>query len=295
MSDSVRIIQSGPKPKHSNGAPVLIEVAHGATTTRQYARMLELLQGQYPQSLLDFFLVNTDQGAPELAQELGRQIVDANPGRTVIIAIAEVPRTFIDVNRIPGVTAEAAKAGGVTPGLMPWVTHPDDVALLTGLHREYHAVVGGLVDQVCGAGGMMLALHTYAPRSVSADIDITIGEQMRKAWSGDVERWPLRPPIDLIGRDEGEGDDRPWMVDPSVLTRLRREFGILDLEVADAASYHLAGVTMARRYRDLYPEQVICLEVRRDLLTERWLPFAQMTPDSRQLRNIAGALRRALF
>ncbi len=296
MSDPFRIIQFGPRHGQSNGSPVLIEVAHGATTMLQYARTLGLLRGLYPTSLLDFFLVNTDQGAPELAMEIGRQIVDAHPGRSVTIMIAEVPRTFIDFNRIPGVTAEAAKAGGVTPGLQPWVTNPDDVKLLTGFHRAYHAKLGPIVDQVCEAGGTMLALHTYAPRSVDVEaIDERIGERMREAWSGNVERWPLRPEIDLIGRDKWEGDDRPWMVVPAVLTRLRAEFLPLELEVADSVSYHLADVTMARQYRDRYPEQVICLEVRRDLLTGWWLPFAQMIPDSFRIRRIGEALAHALF
>src|SRR5204863_5647908 len=65
------------------GAPpdLLIEVPHGATRTADFTALERLLASPLPPSLVDFFHVNTDAGAPELGEAVARRFVAAEPAR----------------------------------------------------------------------------------------------------------------------------------------------------------------------------------------------------------------------
>ncbi|MEO7795347.1 MAG: hypothetical protein ABIV06_11300, partial [Thermoanaerobaculia bacterium] len=82
------------------GAPanLLIELPHGATERRHYDAVAALLQSPLPESLEQFFHVNTDFGVPEMAFEIAaRWTGAARKAHTmgVVVVRALVPRTFI--------------------------------------------------------------------------------------------------------------------------------------------------------------------------------------------------------
>jgi hypothetical protein len=245
------------------------------------------MKGDLPPDLEAFFLVNTDQGAPELAEAIARLYVQEHPDRSVAIIRALIPRTFIDFNRLP-LSPEELAAVGMTPGLMPYIRHPEDQALLRGLHAKYSEAVDVAVKATCGAGGRVLHLHTYAPRSVQiGPIDDNIGATLRAAWV-DPQQWPLRPSIDLIGK----AVDGARITPESVLTNLRVAFAHNDQEVGDSESYPLHPVTPSFRYASQWPERVFCVEVRRDILmaSGTWQPFVEMRPSHNRVMGIASAL-----
>jgi hypothetical protein len=99
---------------------------------------------------------------------------------------------------------------------MPWVTAPADRALL---RARYEAYVGAVRSAVAATmpSGAMLMLHTYAPRDVDVQVDEHIVTSLRRAYQPEVEpTWPLRPEIDLIGRDLGGVSHLPSAVADSL-------------------------------------------------------------------------------
>ena len=79
------------------GAEFLIEVPHGATREEHFDAARGRLAGEYAAELKEFFFVNTDVGAPEVAAEIARQLAEA--GHAVCTLRGLLPRTFIDCNR----------------------------------------------------------------------------------------------------------------------------------------------------------------------------------------------------
>ena len=179
---------------------LLIEIPHGATATADFRAVESRLQSPLPAALVDFFHVNTDAGAPELALAVARRFVALEPARSVAILRCRVPRTFMDCNRRIDASPEDFKAGKVTPGLMPWITAADDRALLRGRYDAYVRAVRAAVAATMPAGAMLM-LHTYAPRTVDVEVDADIVTNLRRAYEPTIEpTWPLRPEVDLIGR-----------------------------------------------------------------------------------------------
>ncbi|MCK5944447.1 MAG: hypothetical protein KAI24_20835, partial [Planctomycetes bacterium] len=107
---------------------LLFEVPHGATLARHFDALRAELRGDYDDGLRDFFFVNTDVGAPELAAEIARAVVAAAPTRTAAVIRCLLPRTFVDTNRsiARDTVARASQPGEMTPGLPPWVVDPRD-------------------------------------------------------------------------------------------------------------------------------------------------------------------------
>ena len=125
-----------------DGAPaLLIEIPHGATRTVDYTALASRLTSPLPDGLVDFFHVNTDIGAPELALAVAERVVAAAPTRAVAVLRCRIPRTLIDCNRRLEAAAGDFKAGKVTPGLMPWITTDHDRHLLRGLYDRYVTTV----------------------------------------------------------------------------------------------------------------------------------------------------------
>ncbi len=91
----------GPAASGPDAPPdLLLEVPHGATRAAHFDALRADLVGAYADDLRDFFFVNTDVGAPELAQRIAERFVAADPTRTAVVVRCLVPRTFVDCNRV---------------------------------------------------------------------------------------------------------------------------------------------------------------------------------------------------
>ena len=274
------------------GAPpdLIVEVPHGATRTADYEAVEALLESPLPPSLVDFFHVNTDAGAPELAEAVARRFVAAAPARTAAVLRCRIPRTFIDCNRRIDAAPDEFREGKVTPGLMPWITAPADRALLRGRYDAYVAAVREAAA-LLGADGAMLLLHTYAPRSVDVEVGLDIVDKLRHAWQPDVApTWPLRPEVDIIGRAVDGASHAP----APVVAALRDGLAALGITAADSATYPLHPSTLAWDHATRRPGRVLCLEVRRDLLADPFEPFAEMRIGAAQVARLAAPLAAAL-
>lgn len=275
-------------------ADLLIEVPHGATRAHHFTSLRAELQGPFPDDLIDFFFVNTDVGAPEAALALARHVVEAEPRRTVTVLCCQIPRTFIDCNRVideasrPGTSA----AGGMTPGVVRYVTDEGDLRLLFERYRAYRACVEAHVEAVCGTGGTAVMLHSYAPRSVDVPVDERIVERLHDAYRPEVEpTWPLRPKVDLIMKTP-EG---AILVDERLVDEVKRSFAAGGIAVALGESYPLHPSTVAYAFASRWPRQTLCLEVRRDLLVKAFTPFAEMEADEAKCARLGELLGTGLM
>ena len=269
---------------------LLIEIPHGATRTEDFVALERLLQSPLPPSLIDFFHVNTDAGAPELAAAVARALVEAAPARSVAILRCRIPRTFIDCNRLIDAAPEDFKAGKVTPGLMPWITLATDRALLRARYDAYVSAVRAAGDRSLPTGALLL-LHTYAPRSVEVEVDERIVESLHRAYTPEVEpTFTLRPEVDVIGR----GTDGVSLAPPAVSEALREELRGIGITAADSATYPLHSSTVAWHHATRWPGRVLCVEVRRDLLADPFDPFVQMHIGAAKVARLAPPIARAL-
>ena len=277
-------------PGRGDDAPLdlVIEIPHGATATSDFTSLAARLTSPLPAGLVDFFHVNTDAGAPELGVATAVRLAAA--GRSVAIVRCRVPRTFIDCNRRMDASPEDFKAGKVTPGLMPWITSPEDRALLRAAYDRYVGAVHSATAQLA-ADGAVVMLHTYAPRTVNVEVDADIVTNLRRASLPDLEpTWPLRPPVDVISRAPDGIDHAP----PAVVATLRAELAAHDLVLADSATYPLHASTLAWDHVMAHPGRALCVEVRRDLLADPFDPFAEMRIGEAKVARLVPAFVRAL-
>jgi len=282
----------GTRARPDAAPDLLIEIPHGATRTADFLALAKRLTSPLPSSLVDFFHVNTDAGAPELGLAVAQRFVADEPARSVALLACRIPRTFIDCNRRIDAAPDDFKAGKVTPGLMPWITSPEDRVLLRASYDRYVAAVRDAAA-LLGADGAMLLLHTYAPRTVDVQVDLTIVESLRHAYLPDIEpTWPLRPEVDVIGRAVDGTSHAPAIV----VEALREELAALGIAVAESATYPLHPSTLAWDHVMAHPGRALCVEIRRDLLADPFAPFAQMQIGAakvdRLARPLAAALRR---
>ena len=269
---------------------LIIEIPHGATRTLDYTALAAKLTSPLPANLVDFFHVNTDAGAPELGLAIAQRLVAELPARTVAVLRCRIPRTFIDCNRRMDASPEDFKAGKVTPGLMPWITSPEDRALLRAAYDRYVGAVHSATAQLA-ADGAVVMLHTYAPRTVNVEVDADIVTNLRRAYLPDLEpTWPLRPPVDVISRAPDGIDHAP----PAVVATLRAELAAHDLVLADSATYPLHASTLAWDHVMAHPGRALCVEVRRDLLADPFDPFAEMRIGEAKVARLVPAFVRAL-
>ena len=272
---------------------LLLEVPHGATRARHFETLRAELLGELPDDLIAFFLVNTDTGAPEYAAALAQRLVDEEPTRTVLLLASEIPRTFIDCNRVIDSSPEEPgelRAGKVTPGLPPYIRDPRDRARLRSLHEGWVSESAAAYELVCGQGGLAVMAHTYAPRSVDVEVDDQIVQSLRRAWQPEVEKtWPLRPQIDLIARDPAGR-----ILSEPLVQRVAAELGAAGFETAISGTYQLHPSTLAYRHINRYQPRVVCLEVRRDLLVDRFAPFEELPIAKAKVERVVAPLVRAL-
>ncbi|MBL9089532.1 MAG: N-formylglutamate amidohydrolase [Planctomycetia bacterium] len=278
----------------ADAAPdLLLEVPHGATRAAHFDALRAALVGAYPDDLRDFFFVNTDVGAPELAQRIAERFVGADPARTAVVVRCLVPRTFVDCNRVvpPDAVGAASRPGQMTPGLMPWVKDDADRRLLLARHAAYGALVARAADATLARGGRALMVHTYAPRSVDVAVDERIVASLHDAYRPEVvERWPLRAPVDLITKTP----DGAFLADGGLVTRVRAGLASLGVAVAENEAYGLHPSTSAAALAARFPGTTLCFEVRRDLLVRRFTPFLEMATDPDAVDRLAAPFAAAL-
>jgi hypothetical protein len=269
---------------------LVVEVPHGATTTADFTALAAQLTSPLPDDLIAFFHVNTDAGAPELALATARRLVADQPALSVAVLRCRIPRTFIDCNRRIDAAPDEFRAGKVTPGVMPWITTAEDRAVLRAAYDRYVGAVRAAAGEL-GPRGAMLLLHSYAPRSVDVEVDLQIIASLRRAYQPDrAPTWPLRPEVDVIGRALDGTDHAP----PAVALALRGELAGLGIAVADSATYPLHPSTLAWDHVMARPGRALCVEVRRDLLAERFEPFVELQIADARVEGLAAPLARAL-
>ncbi|CAN5473409.1 hypothetical protein BH11MYX1_BH11MYX1_28430 [soil metagenome] len=272
----------------ASGAPdLVIEVPHGATETSDFTRLAARLTSPLPANLVDFFHVNTDAGAPELAESVARQFVIEEPTRVVALLRCRIPRTFIDCNRRIDADPADFRAGKVTPGLMPWITTDGDRELLRGAYDRYHQAVRDAITPESA----ILMLHTYAPRTVEVEVDRDIVANLRRAYRPEVEpTWPLRPELDVVSRALDGTNYAPTAVVDTLRSALRAD----GITVGDGATYPLHPSTVAWDHVMARPGRALCVEVRRDLLADPFEPFAQMTIGAAKVARLTAPFVSAL-
>jgi N-formylglutamate amidohydrolase len=284
------LVARGARARPDAALDLLIEVPHGATTTSDFTALAAKLTSPLPDGLVDFFHVNTDAGAPELAQAIAERFVADEPARSVAVLRCRVPRTFIDCNRRIDASPEAFQAGKVTPGLMPWIVTPEDRALLRAAYDRYVGAVHEATTRL-EPDGAMLMLHTYAPRTVDVEVDLQIVASLRRAYEPDREpTWPLRPEIDVIDR-EVDGTSR---APARVVDALREHLAGCGIALAESATYPLHPSTLAWGHVVARPGRALCVEVRRDLLADPFAPFAQMRIGAAKVDRLVTPFVRAL-
>lgn len=287
--DDVAFVERIDGPDADVGAPasLLVEVPHGADRRAHYDALRARIVGAVPEDLHVFFHVNTDVGAWDYGRRVAEKIVAARPDRSALLIRCLIPRTFVDANRMED-AKDALAAGGMTAGVAPYVRDPRDIALLLALHRSYVALVERAYEAVCGAGGFALSPHTYGPRTMGIPkIDDDIVHQLRRAHEPDAwASWPIRPEIDLLTKTaEGVRHAPPGMVESLI-----DGYAALGLTAVEAQSYTLHPATQTWRWLVRYPERVLCLEVRRDLLVPEYTPFEEMRAEAARADRVAAPL-----
>lgn len=278
---------TAPRP----GAPtLLIELPHGATRTADYEALRGRLAGALPANLEAFFYVNTDIGTPECARWLVGAL--AAEGYGALVLRCEVPRTFIDCNRVVAGSVQGAVVDGLTPAIAAYIEEAADRALLEGLHREYHDLVDRAYRRICGAGGLALQLHSYAPRSVGIDrIDGEIVAALRRAYEPEVyATWPERPAVDIICA----GTDGAMWAAPELVAAVRAAFAAIDVAAEENATYRLHPATMGYQYARAYPGQVLCVELNRGLVADPFVPFGESPIGPAKVERMSRPLATAL-
>lgn len=272
---------------------LLVEVPHGADRTADYERVRARMVGELPADLHCFFHINTDVGAWDYGRRTAELVLDEEPVRTALLLRSRIPRTLVDCNRPAGHAGGDLTKGGLTAGVPAYVTHEQDRAFLLDIHRQYVDVVREAFALVCGAQrGLALIPHTYGPRTLGIQsVGADIVEQLRWACAPEREStWPLRADVDLLTRD---GDKQEWSP-PGIEEKLLTAFRAAGLEPKANNTYYLHPSSLGHTWATMYRGQVLCLEVRRDHLVERWMPFEEMNTVPEKAERFARVLAPAL-
>ncbi len=285
IADVERIGAPGVAPR------VLIEVPHGADRRAHYDVWRAKLVGPLPTDLHCFFHVNTDVGAWQYGRRVAERIVAERPEIAALLVRCLVPRTFIDTNRLPD-SPDKLASGGMTPAIAPYIDADDDRLVLVAAHRAYVELAERAYRAVCDAGGFALSPHTYGPRTLAiSKIDRDIVNELRKAHEpAAIEAAPLRPEVDLITRTP----DGSRIAPSGLVEELIAAYAELGITATESATYKMSDATQGWRWQMLYPDQVLCLEVRRDLLVESWTPFEEQTVRAESADRFSQPLARAI-
>lgn len=271
---------------------LFIEVPHGATREEHYRTVRGMLSPHLPDDLIDYFFVNTDVGSTELARRIAEMVAASTTApRCVLVLRCLIPRTFIDTNRVIEASSADAKAARLTTAIPEYVRDSKDANRLLSMYRQYHDVAARAYDWICGAGGLALMPHTYAPRAIQIDsFDEGIGKALRRAYEPEqYAGWKVRPAVDLITEDP-EGVN---LAPEEIVRSIQREFAEIGIEATENCSYHLHPISMAHWYSTRYPGKVLCIEVSRDLLADPFSPFEEMLISDENVTRIAGPVAAA--
>jgi len=281
----------GPEADPADSPGLLVEVPHGADERAHYDALRARLVGELPADLHEFFHVNTDIGAWQYGRRVVERLIAARPGLSAILVRSLVPRTFIDCNRLED-TGENLAGAGITAGIAPYVEDPADRALLVSLHRAYVRIIEEAYVDVCDAGGFALTPHTYGPYVLPiSSIGRDIVEQLRACHRPEVRpTLGVRPEIDLLTRTK----DGVRLAPAGIVEDLTAGFGRVGLTATEGAAYQLVAGTQTWRFVNRYPEQLLCLEVRRDLLVEEYTALSAMSVREDAVDRIAGPLSDAI-
>jgi predicted N-formylglutamate amidohydrolase len=283
----------GSAAKAGAAPDLLLEIPHGATTTAHFTALLHDLRGPFPEGLRDFFHVNTDVGAPEVALRVAERVVAAEPRRCAVVVRCRIPRTFIDCNRVidPDARPSASKAGQMTPGIANYVRDAEDLKLLLGRYAAYLALTEDAYREVCGAGGTALMVHSYAPKNVDVPVDERIVERLREAYEpANYAKWTMRAEVDLITN----APDGTLLAPAALVERVADGFRRAGLRVARNEAYSLHPTSMGAVHAARHPGRTLCIEIRRDLVVREFTPFAEMAIDPEKADRIAAVLASAL-
>ena len=272
IADVERIV--GPEADPEAPPCLLVEIPHGADRRAHYEGLRSRLRGDLPEDLHVFFHVNTDTGAYEYGRSVAERVVAVDPTRSALILRCLIPRTFVDTNRVEDAKDELGKTG-LTAGVAPYVRDPADIELLLSLHRAYIRLAEQAYPLVCNNGGFALSPHTYGPRTMAiAKIDDDIVHELRRAHEPEAwEKWPLRPEVDLITRDADGVQHAPEGMPETLIATYRA----MDVAATENKTYAIHPATQGARWALRYPDRFLTLEVRRDLLVEKYTPFEEMT------------------
>ena len=270
---------------------LLVEVPHGADRRAHYDALRARMVGLLPEDLHVFFHVNTDVGAWDYGRRVAAGVVASHPERSALLVRCLIPRTFVDANRVEDAT-DSLGAGGMTAGVAPYVRDPRDIALLLSLHRAYVDLAERAYDAVCGAGGFALSPHTYGPRTMGiAKIDDEIVHALLEAHEPEAwASWPLRPEIDLLTKTADGVRHAPT----GMVESMMEGYAAAGLTAVEAQSYTLHPATQTWRWLVRHPGQVLCLEVRRDLLVPTYTPFDEMIAEATRVDRVAAPLVSAI-
>jgi len=278
-------------PSAGSSKWLLIEVPHGATRKSDYDALVSHLKSQLPEQLEHFFFVNTDIGAPEGAQWLGRTL--CAQGVNVVVLRCLIPRTFIDTNRVIAAGERGVVKNGLTTAVPAYIDSEEDVQWLTAQHARYHQLVDAAYRELCGAAkGLALQLHSYSPRSVGIEkVDGDIVTALHAAYEPEVyAKWPERPSVDLItALDDGSFRTAPKLVDA-----LLAAYVADGIAAKENATYHLHPVAMGYQYAHAYPEQVICVELNRGLVADPFVPFGVSPISEAKVATMVAPIGRVL-
>lgn len=270
---------------------LLVEVPHGADRRADYDALRARLVGDLPEDLHVFFHVNTDLGAYDYGRRVAERAIAARSDRSALLIRCLVARTFVDTNRLVD-APETLAAGGMTAGIPSYVRHPSDIALLLELHRTYVELASRAYALVCGSGGFALTPHTYGPRTMGiARIDDAIVGALRAAHEPEAwASWPVRAEIDLITRTP----DGVLYAPEGMTEQLIAAYGAIGLGAIEGGAYTMHPSTQGFRFSSAHPGQVLCLEVRRDLLVEAYTPFEEMAILPAAADRVAGPIAEAI-
>lgn len=278
---------------------LLIELPHGATKAREFEAVRDRLRGPFPDDLEAFFFANTDVGSPEAARALARRLVDdpVSRCRSVVVLRSLVPRTFIDCNRMLDATVESLGEANLTAAVPGYVGDRGDREALTAMHRAYAETSERAYDLVCGAGGLALQLHTYAPRSVGITrVDADIVRALRDAYRPEVyATWPERPEVEVICEDTA---GEPMAARP-IVDAVLGAYRDAGFDARKNVTYRLHPGTWGHGHARRYPDRTLCVELNRASLADPFTPFAEMRISQakvdRMVAPLAGALARTAF
>lgn len=271
---------------------LLVEVPHGADERAHYDALRARLVSPLPERLFAFFHANTDIGAWAYGRFVARHVVEAIPTSKVLLVRCLLPRTFVDANRELATADELAK-GGLTGAMPPYVTDAADQRLLNELHQAYVSLIDEAYEAVCGRGGLALSPHTYGPYVLPiSKIDDTIVTQLEALHApGTIESLAVRPEIDLLA-DTKEGE---CLADPTLVTEVKRRLEDVGYAVERSKTYQLLPGSQTFRVSRRYPQRVLCLEVRRDLLVRKYTALTAMEVDGARVARLGAPLADALI